>query len=117
FVWFGTPYGLNRFDGYTFKVFVHDPANPKSISSSYVNSLFKDRDGTLWAGCDQYLNRFDSATESFTRYPVPYAAQISQDANDTLWLSTATGLYGLNPADGRIQRYTHDPADPSSLES
>ena len=34
FIWFGTPNGLNRFDGYTFKVFVHDPENPKSISGS-----------------------------------------------------------------------------------
>src|ERR1700756_4653693 len=34
FVWFGTPYGLNRFDGYSFKVFTHEPGNPKSISGS-----------------------------------------------------------------------------------
>jgi hypothetical protein len=32
FVWFGTPYALNRFDGYNFKVFTHDPGDPKSIS-------------------------------------------------------------------------------------
>ena len=25
FMWFGTQYGLNRYDGYNFKVFVHDP--------------------------------------------------------------------------------------------
>lgn len=117
FIWFGTPYGLNRFDGYTFKVFVHDPANPKSISSSYVNSLFKDRNGTLWVGCDQYLNKFDSETQTFTRYPVPYVVQISQDTHGTLWLSTPTGLYALNPSNGRIQRYFHDPGDLSSLES
>jgi len=117
FIWFGTPYGLNRFDGYTFKVFVHDPANPKSISSSYVNSLFKDRDGILWAGCDQYLNRFDSENEAFTRYPIPFVDQISQDAHGTLWLSASTGLYSLNPANGKIKRYSNDPGDPASLES
>lgn len=117
YVWFGTPYGLNRFDGYTFKVFVHDPTNPGSISSSYVNALFKDRNGTLWVGCDQYLNRLDSEDETFTRYAVPYVVQISQDAHGTLWLSTPTGLYALSPANGRIRRYSHDPGDPASLES
>src|SRR5271168_4779960 len=25
FMWFGTQYGLNRYDGYKFKVFLHDP--------------------------------------------------------------------------------------------
>ncbi|QNI32825.1 hypothetical protein H7849_02155 [Alloacidobacterium dinghuense] len=117
FIWFGTPYGLNRFDGYTFKVFVHDPANPKSISSSYVHALFTDRSGTLWVGCDQYLNRFDSENETFTRYPVPHVNHISQDSHGFLWLSAPTGLYALSPANGRIQRYSHDPANPASLES
>src|SRR6266699_523651 len=28
FIWFGTQYGLNRYDGYKFKVFVHDPQKP-----------------------------------------------------------------------------------------
>src|SRR5579864_6283180 len=70
FVWFGTPYGLNRFDGYNFKVFTHDPENPKSISGSFITALFKDHNGSLWVGCNQFLNKFDSKTETFTRYRV-----------------------------------------------
>ena len=54
FMWFGTQYGLNRYDGYNFKLFVHDPKNPNSLSGVYVNGLFKDRDGALWVGCDQF---------------------------------------------------------------
>jgi streptogramin lyase len=50
FMWFGTQYGLNRYDGYTFKLFVHDPRNPNSLSGVYVDGLFKDRDGALWVG-------------------------------------------------------------------
>jgi hypothetical protein len=45
FMWFGTQYGLNRYDGYNFKVFAHDPGNPNSFSGVYIRSLFKDRDG------------------------------------------------------------------------
>src|SRR5260370_36124320 len=40
FMWFGTQYGLNRFDGYNFKVFVHDPRDPNSLSGVYVSALF-----------------------------------------------------------------------------
>ena len=117
FIWFGTPNGLNRFDGFTFKVFTHDPENPKSICGSYIHSLFKDRNGSLWAGSNQCINRFDSQTETFSRYPVPYVTHISQDDSGTLWLSTPTGLYALNPPTGQIRRFSHDPSDSASLES
>ena len=117
FIWFGTPNGLNRFDGFTFKVFTQDRENPKSFGGSYVHSLFKDRTGTLWAGSNQYLNRFDSQTETFSRFPVPSVYHISQDDSGTLWLSTPTGLYALDPSTERIRRFFHDPGDPASLES
>jgi ligand-binding sensor domain-containing protein len=42
---------------------------------------------------------------------------ISQDDSGTLWLSTPTGLYALNPSTERIRRFSHDPGDPASLES
>src|SRR5579872_4226296 len=32
FLWFATQYGLDRYDGYNFKVFLHDPANEHSLS-------------------------------------------------------------------------------------
>lgn len=114
-MWFGTQYGLDRYDGYNFKVFVHDPGNPNSLSGVFITALFKDRDGTLWAGCDQFINKLDPATETFTRYPVPFVTHISQDSTGMLWLASGTGLYGLDPATGRIRHYSHDPNDPSSL--
>jgi len=117
FMWFGTQYGLNRFDGYNFKIFVHESGNPKSLSGVLISSLFTARDGTLWVGCDQFLNKFNQVTETFTRYPVPFVTYISQDTSGILWLATGTGLYSLDPATGRIRRYSHDPNDPSSLSS
>ena len=115
FMWFGTQYGLNRYDGYNFKLFVHDPRNPNSLSGVYIRALFKDRDGALWVGCDQFLNRFNRATETFTRYPVPFVNNISQDSAGTLWLATVKGLYSLDPATGTIRQYSSNPNDPSSL--
>ena len=117
FMWFGTQYGLNRYDGYNFKVFVHDPRNPNSLSGVFISALFKDRDGTLWVGCGQFLNRFVPATETFTRYPVQFVRHISQDSSGMLWLATGKGLYSLDPATEQIRQYSRDPKDPSSLSS
>jgi Two component regulator propeller len=55
FMWFGTQYGLNRYDGNSFRLFAHGPRNPKSFSGVYITALFKDRDGRLWIGCEQFL--------------------------------------------------------------
>jgi ligand-binding sensor domain-containing protein len=115
FMWFGTQYGLNRYDGYNFKIFAHDPNDPNSLSGVYIRSVFKDRDGTLWVGCNQFLNKFDPRTETFTRYPVPFVNNISQDSAGVLWLATSNGLYALDAATGHLSQYGHRANDSSSL--
>src|SRR5262245_1631402 len=70
FIWFGTRFGLYRYDGYGFKIFVRDAENPNSLDGVVVRALFKDRDGALWVACDQSLNKFERATETFTRYAI-----------------------------------------------
>ena len=117
FMWFGTEHGLNRFDGYTFKVFVHEAKDPNSLSGVNILFLFKDRDGELWIETEQALDCFDPKTESFTHYPVPFVKYISQDRHGILWLSTARGLYHLDRASGNIGVFTHDASDPLSLRS
>ena len=124
FIWFGTQYGLDRFDGYEYKVFAHDPARENSLSCVYIHSLFKDRSGTLWVGCDSFLDRFDSVTETFTHYQIAPPApgqvvnavdQISQDRTGLLWLSTGKGLFRLNPETGQVKHYGHDSTNSFSL--
>ena len=126
FMWFGTQYGLNRYDGYKFKVFTPDPGNDNSLSGAYIYSLFKDRSGILWIGCDEFLDRFDPKTENFTHIhleaedtQVPVAVvDISQDRGGTLWLSTGRGLYGLDPLTMRItHHYVHNEKDRLSIGS
>jgi len=124
FMWFGTQYGLDRYDGYEFRVFTHDPARENSLSCVYIHSLFKDRSGALWVGCDHFLDRFDSVKETFTHYQIETEApgevansvdKISQDRTGLLWLATGKGLFGLNPDTGQIIHYVHDSLNPFSL--
>ena len=117
FLWFGSQHGLFRFDGYGYKEFVHDAADPHSLSCPLILTLFKDRDGSLWIGCERSLDHLDLQTESFTHYPVPFVVHISQEKAGSLWLSTPSGLYELDPTTSRSRRYTHDSTNPFSLSS
>ena len=66
FLWFGTKDGLNRFDGYKFTVYRHDPYDSTSLSDSYITALLEDRAGRMWVGTlGGGLNLFDRATEIF----------------------------------------------------
>src|SRR5262249_41590593 len=123
FMWFGTQYGLNRYDGSKFKVLTPDLSQQNSLSGAYIYALFKDRSGMLWIGCGPYLDRLDPITETFTHFrveprvdPPVTVVQITQDRGGILWLATANGLYGLDPNSGRISHhYSHDPRNPLSL--
>lgn len=126
FMWFGTQYGLNRYDGYKFKVFTPEPGNANSLSCAFVYSIFKDRSGILWIGCDQFLDRFDPITETFTHIRLETQASkapsivfhVSQDRSGMLWLTTGSGLYGLDPQTMRITKhFVHDPQNPTSIQS
>jgi signal transduction histidine kinase/ligand-binding sensor domain-containing protein len=126
FMWFGTESGLNRYDGYEFRVFIHDPERPNSLAGSFIYSLFKDRSGFLWIGCNQTLDRFDPRTETFTHYRVASGGSevfggtvvhISQDRSGMLWLATATGLHRLNAATGEILHFRHSLQNPTGLST
>lgn len=124
FVYFATQYGVNRYDGYNFKLYVHEPGNDQSAAGTYVNSLFKARDGSIWIGWAQGLDRLDPRTGRFTHYfdrtSGPQSAvtvtHISQDRNGVLWLATGSGLRGFDPASNAVVEYRHAD-EPGSLPS
>jgi ligand-binding sensor domain-containing protein/signal transduction histidine kinase len=125
FIWFGTQYGLNRFDGHQSKVFKHELRRPDSLRCVYVRALLVDRAGRLWVGCDGYLDRYEPATETFTHYPVDpdssgtlsQISALSEDHRGNLLISTTRGLYAFDPNTARITRYLHNPHDPDSLSA
>jgi len=126
-MWFGTKDGLNRYDGYRFTVFRHDPFDSSTISGHEAQVLFEDKGGTLWIGTAG-LCRLDPRTDSFIRYLHDPAnpnslshngiSAITEDHTGALWISTANGLNRLAP--DRAENFTHyfyDPNNPQSLSS
>ncbi len=80
FIWVATKNGLNRYDGYSFKVFTNDPYNPHSLSSNTIMKLFEDSKGRIWVGTENTgMNVYNKKNGQFYRiaYSPSDAASLS----------------------------------------
>ncbi|KAA3622828.1 MAG: hypothetical protein DWQ02_25505, partial [Bacteroidetes bacterium] len=52
YIWMGTQNGLNKYDGYDFKVFRSDNtrSNDHGFEGKVITALFEDSHGNLWVG-------------------------------------------------------------------
>jgi signal transduction histidine kinase/ligand-binding sensor domain-containing protein/response regulator of citrate/malate metabolism len=127
FIWFGTRFGLNRFDGTEIKNYFHDPNNSNSIGDNWVWDLMLDGDGMLWtATWGGGLTRIDLEHERYIHYrhdkddPNSLSSNnvwdLFQDSDGIIWVGTEAGLDRLNP-DGSVTRYIPDPGNPDSLSA
>ncbi|MEM1434234.1 MAG: two-component regulator propeller domain-containing protein [Pseudomonadota bacterium] len=103
FYWIGTQRGLNRYDGYEFRTFYSNGADPNSLPADWIWALHTDRHGDVWIGADSGgVARYDHQAQSFRRYPfVPAIRAIAEDAEGQLWLATdGDGMVRLDPVSG-----------------
>lgn len=125
FLWLGTEDGLNRFDGYNFKIYRHKTEDPHSLINNKVLVLYEDHAGELWIGTQDGLDRFDHELEKFIHYKIPgrdntanslgssRIKAIYEDKTGVLWVGAAGGwLNRLDPQRKKLENYKNISAQP-----
>lgn len=67
FMWFGTAFGLNRYDGYGIKVYLNEPGDATSLPDNYISDIQEAADGCLWIRTDRGYALYNPATDTFSR--------------------------------------------------
>ena len=133
-VWIGTSKGLDKLDPSTgkFTHFRHDEKDSSSLSHNVVRAIYEDSENTLWIGTgtpwnntdEGGLNRFNPATNTFTRYMVKpedpnslkanQVRAICEDSRGNFWIGTnKNGLHKMDRETGTITRYEFNPEYPA----
>ena len=68
FMWFGTYDGLNRYDGYSFKVFHNIIGDSNSLQDNHIYTIEEDGNYNLWVGCVKGVSIYNLA---YSRFSVP----------------------------------------------
>ena len=66
-MWFGTAYGLNRYDGYRFKTFFSNKRDTTSMRDNFTDEIMEAYDGKLWLKQGMNYCVYDPVTEKFER--------------------------------------------------
>ncbi len=127
-MWFGTESGLNKYDGYNFTLYQHNPDDSNSLISNWTSALLEDDSGLIWIGTnDGGLDHYNRKLDQFTHYqhdpddPFSLSSDeitaLYQDRNGELWIGTGGGLDRFDQENERFIHYQHDPDNPNSLSS
>jgi signal transduction histidine kinase/ligand-binding sensor domain-containing protein/AraC-like DNA-binding protein len=77
FLWFGTMSGLNRYDGYRFKVFRHALNDSSSLNDDYIARMMEGPGGYIWVETRTGLIIYDPITEKFDRNTAAFLQRLS----------------------------------------
>lgn len=128
FMWIGTASGLNRYDGYTFKIFKHNADDKKSLIGDFITGIFEGPGKMLWVSTRNGYCYYDPETEQFDsdisrmtsslKIPgYPYVSKIIRNGKGEFWfVCPDSGLYRYNELKKTTRRYYHHPSG-SSLHS
>ena len=127
FMWFATEDGLNRYDGYKFKIYRNNPNDPTSIKSNYIQSLYEDRLGNIWAGTLGSLCLYNRKSDSFSTFLVDEkdpttisnksVTAIFEDKSGNLWVGTSHNLNLVDRKTRKVKRFASVDKDATTLSS
>ena len=126
FMWFGTLSGLNRYDGYNFKIFKHAVSDTTSLDDDYIVSIAEGPENKLWVETRNGFNIYDPATEKFSHnisgylrtiaIPDRFIEAIKKDQSGCFWfLHQTQGLYKFDPVTGKTVHLMHSDANKNSI--
>lgn len=104
YIWIGTEYGLNKFDGYRFTQYLSHPTDSTTLSNNEITTLFVDSQGRLWIGMSKGLARYDYKHNRFVRYHFDsrYKPRVTTiiEKDGTLFIGTSGyGVYTMRNGD------------------
>lgn len=126
FLWFGTQDGLNKYDGYSFKVYKYSPFDTTSLQDNWVQSIAEDKEGNLWVGThNNGVFKFDRNKETFANYKNArsnHHSLISNrvwnvyvDSKNVLWVGSSGGLSRYDAKQNRFENYSNKESGPNSF--
>ena len=118
FMWFGTKSGLNRFDGYSFRIYQTNQENKNSISDNIIYSLYEDKNEILWVGTHNGLYSFDPSTEKFTVVSGTrnhIVRHVTGDSTNNVWFVGNLTLSFYNTATKEVKYFNKEAPDATSI--
>lgn len=101
FMWFGTHDGLNRYDGYGFKIFRNQIGNQNSLPHNYIYDIHEDQQENIWVATGQGIGIYNNLTTKFR--PVFFIQsssgrkkRLETSVNKLMCLSNGDMLLGTN---------------------
>lgn len=126
-IWVGTNKGLMRLSksGNVYKINLQRTFNKKinSIVENNINTLVTDQHNILWIGTSKAglikLNLSTGATQFYSTANKTLSSnsvrKLLLDKNGLLWIGTQKGINILNPLNGKVMVYQHDPDNIKSI--
>jgi len=108
FIWIGTDDGLNRYDGYNFRVYKNNIRDQYSLSSSCVIAMIEDINGNLWVGTRQGLNYYDRKKDRFIRHHKSSQGEIlsvAEDRDGNIWIGTTLNIIRMDLKNDSVYSY------------
>ncbi len=125
FLWFGTKYGLNKYNGVSFQTFLHNSDDSTSLTNSSIESLFVNEEGNIWVGTfGGGVNLYNVKDQNFERiHPKLKSALINEnvfsileDKDGDIWFGTEnSGIFIWNKKTTTLQHLVEDKNKKNSL--
>lgn len=108
YIWLGTDFGLNRYDGRTIKKYYNDNYDPQSLSSDFINLIYEDQSNNLWVSTSGGLCIYNRIQDKFYRNPlggVDFSlTAVYEDENEVWFPNSRLEFHIYNKNSGTVRR-------------